>query len=173
MLKKRKNIIIFAFVLGLIVSLTATNIFADKTKKPAFPVNANGQTYGSDMGIENPEDAPDLILIRASNGKEGYSYKEEVYAQNTYADYEVKLEKFREAMKKDPDVKVITLHSIPVYESDGKTVIGEHVQMFSPYLSFSQEEDGKWYDGLGNLVTEFDEDGYPAGPEIVIAIPDI
>ena len=79
MLKKRKNFVLFAFVLGLILSLTATNIFADKTKNPAFSVNANGQTYGSDMGAESLEDSPDLILIRASNGRTGYASKEDLY----------------------------------------------------------------------------------------------
>ena len=173
MLKKKKNIIVFAFVLGLLFSLTATNIFADKNGKPAFPVNKNGQTYGSDMKIEDPKAAPDLISILASNGKEGYAYKEDLYALEYYITEEkalenskIQIEIFKKAAKKNPDVMIVPWHSIPVYESDGKTIIGEYVYMYSPYLEFTFREDGKWYDGLGNLVTDLDKEGNPIVPDI-------
>ena len=172
-MRKRKNIILCVFCLCIIVSLTAGSGFAGRNEKPAFSVNENGQTYGSDMKIEDPQAAPDLISILASNGKEGYAYKEDLYALEYYLTEEKALENskiqteiFKKAAKKNPDVMIVPWHSIPVYESDGKTIIGEYVYMYSPYLVFTLREDGRWYDGLGNLVTDLDKKGNPVPPDI-------
>ena len=173
MLKKRKNVILFAFVLSLTASLTAADIFADKSEKPVFPVNENGQTYGSDMGIESLEDAPDLILIRASNGRTGYASKKDLSevegnmsAEEAAEITERQMGTFKKAMEKDPDVKIVPWHSIPVYESDGKTVIGEYVYMYSPYLIYMLREDGVWINALGDPITDLDNEGNPVHPDI-------
>ena len=167
-MKRRKNIIFLAFILGIAVSITATSIFADD-KRPIFPINEDGLTYGSDLGIEDPKNAPDLISVIATNGKEGYAYKAEIDEQLSYKELEAlseaKIEKFKEAMEKDPSVKAIVWQRVPVYEKDGKTVIGEYVILYSPYLTYVLTEDGIWLDGLGNPA-ELDEKGEPVEIDI-------
>jgi hypothetical protein len=45
--------------------------------RPIYPVNDKGQTYGSIDGVV-PEDEPDLISVKATNGKEGYALREDL-----------------------------------------------------------------------------------------------
>lgn len=83
-----------------------------KIRVPNWPKNANGQTYGWEVG--SSADDPDLIGVIATNGKTGYAYWSQLnppgptspaaalaeQAANTKAQY------------------------IPVYTQDGTTVIG-------------------------------------------------
>jgi hypothetical protein len=38
----------------------------------SYAVNALGETYGSAMNAQSPTELPDLVLVRADNGKLGY-----------------------------------------------------------------------------------------------------
>lgn len=42
-----------------------------------FPTNAHGLTYGSDAGVSNPADLPDLIQVVGDNGRRGYTLKKD------------------------------------------------------------------------------------------------
>ncbi len=73
-------------------------------------VNANGDTYGV-LGSDAGE--PDLVAVEATNGRSGYVYATDL-AQDTPA---------------SPAADTTgTVRVIPVYESDGETVIGEFHQ---------------------------------------------
>ncbi|MCA1943627.1 MAG: hypothetical protein LDL15_08495 [Yonghaparkia sp.] len=70
-----------------------------------FPVNENGETYGSAIN----DRVPDLIVARAEGGKLGYVRVSE-------------LEFTRNLVRSDPDANAV--YNIDVYESDGTTTIG-------------------------------------------------
>ena len=77
------------------------------TSSDSYPVNENGETYGTLAegtlplfpieNIEQYERLPDLIAAVSSNGREGYVRKKDLYEGGD---------------------------AIPVYEQDGTTVIG-------------------------------------------------
>lgn len=77
-------------------------------------VNAHGQTYGV-TGSEQGD--PDLVAVTATNGKDGYAYATDLQGgpmPTSPADAIAQQE-----------ANQGRTHSIPVYESDGTTVIGE------------------------------------------------
>jgi hypothetical protein len=66
-------------------------------------VNRNGQTYGS----QNSRGTPVLLAVIATNGKTGYAYSKQVLIART-----------------GPGQAAPSPATVPVYESDGVTVIG-------------------------------------------------
>ena len=84
-----------------------------------YPRNASGLTYGSAELATTPDNEPDLILVVATNGKQGYvkqSQLEPATAANPAA--AVAAQKAHTAAGHAPKI-------IPVYAEDGTTVIGE------------------------------------------------
>lgn len=80
----------------------------------SFETNSLGQSYGSALGVAHDQE-PDLIEVEATNGKTGYALKTDLDAGSASTPEEAaKLAASRPAER-----------SIPVYESDGKTVVGE------------------------------------------------
>lgn len=90
--------------------------------------NSNGQTYGSSsVAIENLAPGtvvvlPELIAAMGSNGKEGY-----VYCKDLEGEQPNNPEEAVEYMKRLEELNKQGLYTriIPLYESDGITVIGE------------------------------------------------
>lgn len=86
-----------------------------------WAVNADGNTYG----IENENGAPDMIAVMATNGKRGYAYRtaleeaDGTAAAKTFKSPQDALD-WQEARRGKS-------FSVPVYDTDGKTVIGEFV----------------------------------------------
>lgn len=80
---------------------------------PGFGVNTSGQTYGSSAGVSH-EDEPDLIEAIATNGEIGYVSKSDLYGDQPKAPEQAATEKLSDRI-------------IPVYASDGTTVVGEFV----------------------------------------------
>lgn len=79
-----------------------------------YGVNEYGMTYGSSAWAKGISDQPDLILVEATNGKVGYVYGDELdggvpETVNDVEEYE----------------RTHNHYFLNVYESDGKTVIGE------------------------------------------------
>lgn len=70
-----------------------------------YPVNQNGETYGSSLYASNIGEEPDLVLAIGINGKTGYVRNSDTEVTSV-------------------DNENIT---IPLYESDGKTVIGSFI----------------------------------------------
>jgi hypothetical protein len=84
-------------------------------------VNANGDTYGTSTTGLNP----DLLSVIATNGRFGYAYTEELDEINgTTASRGFTSPEDALAWQESRRGKTF---SIPVYESDGETVIGEFV----------------------------------------------
>ncbi|WP_109474327.1 peptidase M56 family protein [Ornithinimicrobium cavernae] len=80
-------------------------------------VNAKGETYG----VQNENGEPDLIAVTATNGEFGYAYVADMNAaygpEPTSPEHAYRMQEEREGQTV----------SIPVYESDGETVVGEFV----------------------------------------------
>jgi hypothetical protein len=80
--RRRRRPVLAAAVAVLL--LTAGCQAADQPATPPgaptdFATNAAGQTYGSAMGASGRDDEPDLIRVQATNGKEGYVLKDDLY----------------------------------------------------------------------------------------------
>jgi hypothetical protein len=99
--------------------------FASNDNELEIAVNENGQTYGSNLAIKNSKmdedgnpDELDLILVEADNGKAGYSLKEDFYDTANQPKNPEEAIAYMEKLKKEGD------RTIPIYEKDGRTVIG-------------------------------------------------
>ncbi|WP_328291546.1 hypothetical protein OG218_02095 [Kineococcus sp. NBC_00420] len=88
-----------------------------------WATNANGDTYGvtKDCGgqfvVQVDGCEPDLVAVVASNGQQGYAYNTDLNPQPTFTSPADALA----WQKSNPPAA----HTIPVYTSDGVTVIGE------------------------------------------------
>ncbi len=90
--------------------------------KPNYPRNSSGQSYGPTDDAIAVENEPDLILVVATNGSSGYVSKielDEITGANISSPEEAI------AWQSRQDAAGWTTKSIPVYELDGTTVIGE------------------------------------------------
>ena len=76
-----------------------------------WAVNAHGETYG----VENEQGTPDLVAVVATNGHGGYAYARD-------------LESVHSRQPASPEEATRwqgSFVAVPVYESDGRTVVGE------------------------------------------------
>jgi len=110
--------------LGIIVGSWGVNLaFAknnnDNTSSaPKYQVNESGQTYGSNMEAESIETEPDLIYACGTNGISGYVKKSDLNG-----DMPKTPEEAIEITRKN---KSQNSREIPLYEEDGKTIIGSY-----------------------------------------------
>ncbi|BCW44612.1 hypothetical protein [Arthrobacter sp. StoSoilB5] len=103
--------------------LAPSNLASETKAAPEYPRNANGNTYGFAIDSVSPETEPDLIAGLTTDGKRGYVSKAELdVANGTAASREFKTP---EDAVKWTETEGRADRSIPVYEADGKTVIGE------------------------------------------------
>lgn len=103
--------------------------------KPDYPINKNGQTYGEIYNVM-PENYPDLIGVFATNGKEGYVYKEDFVSEYVPQSPEEAVE-YMNVLEKLNN-QGIYFQVVPVYESDGKNVIGDFEISIDVGLSFEK-----------------------------------
>ena len=75
-----------------------------------YPVNANGQTYGPPVLVDEP--MPDLVMVVGNDGVRGYVYETDMSSPPPAS-----IENALSGSFDDP-------YDIPVYKSDGVTVIG-------------------------------------------------
>lgn len=85
-----------------------------RAEQTPWGVNANGDTYG----VTNDDGDPDLVAVQATNGLSGYAYATEIEGPTPTSPAEALAQQEANEGKS---------RSIPVYESDGETVIGEFV----------------------------------------------
>ena len=83
---------------------------------PRYSVNENGQTYGEGPFPAGKDQEPDLIKAIGENGVVGYIKNSDVTASVSSPE---------EAIAHQKEIEEIGYQSIPLYESDGTTVIGE------------------------------------------------
>ncbi|MFT4285073.1 MAG: hypothetical protein QM598_09610 [Protaetiibacter sp.] len=85
----------------------------------AFEVNRFGQTFG-DYGVglrDDPGANPELIRVIGIDGVEGYAYTTEAFG--------VPAATLEEAARMTEDT--LEEKQVPVYEQDGRTVIGTYI----------------------------------------------
>lgn len=87
------------------------------TEVTEWGVNANGDTFG----VENENGTPDLIAVIATNGRSGYAFADDLEAAGGPPPTSPE-----DALVQQQERLGMTF-SVPVYESDGETVIGEFV----------------------------------------------
>lgn len=87
------------------------------TETTPWGVNAKGETYG----VENENGTPDLIGVVATNERTGYAYRSDLAA--AHSPLPASPEHALEIQEEQAETTV----TVPVYESDGETVIGEFV----------------------------------------------
>ena len=92
-----------------------------------YEINENGQTYGSAMYAPSPDKEPDLILAEALDGTEGFIYSSDLNADlpNSPEELLASLTRNQEIWDNAPIGQVVIARTIPLYDIDGKTVIGE------------------------------------------------
>lgn len=90
--------------------------------EPNFPINPAGQTYGDPEPLVAVRDYPDLLQVEATNGKTGYVDRH-LLDELTGANVSSPEEAVEWQQQQDEAGSNTTF--IPVYESDGTTVIGQ------------------------------------------------
>ena len=84
-----------------------------RTETSEWGVNAKGETFG----VQRHGKSPDLIAVYATNGKQGYAYVKDL-------DWPVPTSPADARAQQEANEG--RTRSIPVYESDGETLIGEY-----------------------------------------------
>ncbi|WP_323959357.1 peptidase M56 family protein [Arthrobacter sp. JZ12] len=88
-------------------------------------VNEKGETYGAAHNSQGV--APDLVAVIATNGRTGYAYSDALNVQPQFDSPEEAIAWQEEHRGEE--------FPIPVYESDGETVIGEFIVSGPPELA--------------------------------------
>ena len=145
----KKRLISVATLCFLIVCTLVLSGFADSRDinnrfDPAhiYDVNQNGQTYGSAMYAVSPEKEPDLVLAEAIDGTQGYVYSSDLNSEMMESPEEMLLinKKYKEMWENALVGEVVVARYIPLYDSDGKTVIGD----FPITIGFKESEDSEF-----------------------------
>jgi len=94
---------------------------------PSFQVNESGETYGTGYGLH--DDYPDLTAAIGIDGTAGYVRTADLFRYSSPANPEEALffeqEKLRLAEETRARGILLYNYTIPLYEADGRTVIGE------------------------------------------------
>ncbi|MDR1735386.1 MAG: hypothetical protein LBR85_00750 [Oscillospiraceae bacterium] len=157
---------------SVIVSKEVFYATAEEISPPSMPaqsgisVNENGQTYGPQPLDPNVE-PPELIAAVGIDGTRGYVYSKDIKdhepftSEEDIAAYTEKQHKLRKEAQKNGGA---FLSYVPLYASDGVTVIGEFGWGAADSISYScgLDADGnKVYTDYEGNVLELDADGNP------------
>ncbi|TQK74277.1 hypothetical protein FB479_102920 [Brevibacillus sp. AG162] len=117
---KKKNIIVIGAILAITTIATPTVFIinhASNIDSPSnYPVNEQGQSFGAGPFPEGASQEPDLIKAEGEKGVEGYVRSSDLSPAVSTPEEAIAFQKIIEATG---------FRSIPLYKSDGKTVIGE------------------------------------------------
>jgi len=113
---------IFFLITGILTfdSIPAIANILRPTTDSIFPVNQNGETYGSLGDVNTPGKEPDLVSAKGEDGTEGYLKLEDMWGEQPNNPEEAVA-----YMKRQEEEKARGHKFIPLYASDGKTVIGK------------------------------------------------
>lgn len=111
---RRKVKILTSLVAVAVLAAAIITISSADTLKH-YPKTANGQTYGSVVDQAKAGGLPELIMAVGIDGTEGYIKKSDLPAQPKNPE---------EALKQKADREAKGPYTIPLYDIDGKTVIG-------------------------------------------------
>jgi len=155
--------LILIVIMGLTLTVLAMGADSDK-----FSINENGETYGSAANATSPKTEPDLISVLGTGGKSGYVKKSDLYKDDFQTEEEMEYY-MAEVFGKGP-------RYIPVYESDGKTVIDEFMIGVPPSKDVVAEMGRP--DGTRVLMLADGSYALPDGTELIVldngdlALPD-
>lgn len=107
--------ILCTLIIAIILVVAVLGVTMAETIKH-YPVNSNGKTYGSVMDEQKAGGLPDLILAVGVDGTEGYIKKSDLPPAPKNPE---------EALKQKAQMEARGPYTIPLYDIDGKTVIGE------------------------------------------------
>ncbi|PWW01198.1 hypothetical protein DFQ01_11088 [Paenibacillus cellulosilyticus] len=135
---KKPVIVGSVFVVGFIVgTLTLGGVLANPSdsstqstssdKEISYPLNENGQTYGSSLDATSVEKEPDLVKAYGVDGTLGYVKSDDLNGPLPSSPEEALAQ--QRSKKGDRE--------IPLYDVDGKTVIGKFVVQ-SPQVTDSK-----------------------------------
>ena len=89
-----------------------------------YPINDNGQTYGSALLARDYDERPDLIAAIGRDGQAGYIYKTDLEAGSPKTPAEALAQQQQyEAMAISSGGRQVLVWSIPLYDVNGKTII--------------------------------------------------
>lgn len=115
----------------------------DQGTTPNYPMNENGETYGSDAHAASFEEVPDLIAVR-QNEIFGYVRREDLYQEEinmpSSPNDKAGWEEYEECYANG--------YQIPIYDVDGETVIGT----FSISSENDNAEEDESYDSVEDAV---------------------
>lgn len=101
-------------LLGLSISFSATATTSNPMSAPKFESNSSGESYGSGLGADKD---PDLIQAYGANGRIGYVRSVDLNGPEFRSP--------EEALAYQVEHRRLEGGTIPLYASDGRTVIGE------------------------------------------------
>lgn len=102
---------------GVIVGTGVTAaLAANGSTEVAFSSNSAGQTFGSALNARSVAEEPDLVLVEATNGKQGYVKKTDLEPPASINTPEEAIA----YSKQNAAGRLLT-----VYASDGKKVVGQ------------------------------------------------
>jgi hypothetical protein len=127
-MKIKKSLIAILTIMAVVVIISgsvyidsansAQNENGAKGSHTTYPVNQAGQTYGGNSGDYGKGFVgPDLVLAEATNGAIGYVLEADLQGPDHRTPEEAL--QWQSQQKQD--------QSIPVYEKDGTTIIGEFI----------------------------------------------
>ncbi|SDM29884.1 hypothetical protein SAMN05428961_11321 [Paenibacillus sp. OK060] len=119
-----KRLLVATLTAAAVIVVISASVFGDKSNESnephaaqeaqeLYPVNESGQTYGKSL---DPLVVPDLILTKGTDGKTGYVLSSDLVG----ADPATPEEAVKRQLALEQGGQVI-----PLYEKDGKTVIGQ------------------------------------------------
>lgn len=123
---KSAVVILGALALGVAAGEGASIAYGDPSNGSAvshhpYHTNRGGQTYGSGLGATSDSQLPDLVQAYATNGQLGYVRAAELAGPNLTLSQVGALPTNSAGQLAEPS------RTIPVYEADGTTVIGQFV----------------------------------------------
>ncbi|MFT4281506.1 hypothetical protein [Microbacterium sp.] len=103
--------------------------------EPSYEKNSAGLTYGSAAVASSPNNEPDLIQAETTDGRTGYVLKVELDRATGSLPFDSPADALRWQ-----ETEGVQDRTIPVYEEDGKTVIGEFLIVGSETQATQQSE---------------------------------
>ncbi|QNR65163.1 hypothetical protein IAQ67_14700 [Paenibacillus peoriae] len=121
------GLILALSIFVIILTVSSSNLNADsnpstnskstvEVNSHNYSVNKQGQTYGHGPYPSGTQQEPDLVKAEGENGVTGYVKSSDLANSATTPE---------EAIASQKSIKDVGYKSIPLYDADGKTVIGE------------------------------------------------
>lgn len=151
--------------IALYVLMTSVMQHADASFSSTYGINNDGQTFGSATLAADYESEPDLILVQASNGKEGYVKKEDLHSAEGVASspagaVEQQIEKEQNQVQALRDRLDYLIADGIISKERADSVIAQAEELSNPYAAPEEDDVQRFSDTLAvnpELEKEFNE----------------